>query len=322
MTVGSIAIRALRGDAVEESSSLEDLPRLFGAETPTVWVDLASPSPAVVSAAAGHLGLHPLIVEDIVERNNRAKVEHFGGLIHVVLFALEREGETQAHEIEFVLGPRFLLTVRPPSWEPLRAHQLRAGAKELMRRGPDAVLWALADSVVDGYFPIFDELGDTVDELQDRVLERADPRALEEVFALKRELIVVRHAVAPAREIFNQLTSREYDLIREPQVLYFRDVYDHLIRLTDELDALRDLSASTIELYLSTVNNNLGTIMKRLTGVTVVLAGIGAVAGIFGMSEANIALAGAEGMGFWIVTAAMVVLAGLAVLFLRRIGWI
>ena len=141
------------------------------------------------------------------------------------------------------------------------------------------------------------------------------------MFAIKRELILVRHAVAPAREIFNQLTSREYELIREPQVLYLRDVYDHLIRLTDEFEALRDLAAATIELYLSTVNNNLSTIMKRLTGVTVVLAGIGAVAGIFGMSEAGSAIGGGEGAGFWLVTAGVVAVAAVAVAFLRRVGW-
>ena len=93
--------------------------------------------------------------------------------------------------------------------------------------------------------------------------------------------------MSPAREIFNQLTNRDLALINAEHVIYFRDVYDHLIRVTDELDNDRELVAGTLEVYLSTINNNLSTIMKRLTGVTVILAGIGAVAGVFGMSEAG-----------------------------------
>src|SRR5439155_11782479 len=134
---------------------------------------------------------------------------------------------------------------------------------------------------------------------------RPNPATVERVFDLRRELIRVRHVLGPSREIFNQLTSREYPLIKDEQVLYFRDVYDHLIRLTDDFDTYRELVAATVEVYLSTVNNNLSFIMKRLTGVTVILAGIGALAGIFGMSEASTSVAGTEGIGFWIITFAM-----------------
>jgi len=132
----------------------------------------------------------------------------------------------------------------------------------------------------------------------------------------------MRHVVAPSREVLNLLTSREHELIREPQVLYFRDVYDHLVRLTDEFDSFRELTAATIELYLSTVNNNLSVIMKRLTAATVVLAGIAAVAGVFGMSEASSALAGQEGFGFWLITIATVLIAAVVLAVLRRIDWV
>jgi magnesium transporter len=142
------------------------------------------------------------------------------------------------------------------------------------------------------------------------------------VFALKRELILVRRAASPTREVFNQLTNRELTLIDPDEILYFRDIYDHVIRLTDELDNYRELAASTLDVYLTQVNNNLSVIMKRLTGVTVILAGIGAVAGIFGMSEAGTALGGAEAGGFWAITAVTVGIAVVAALFLRRIGWI
>jgi magnesium transporter len=124
------------------------------------------------------------------------------------------------------------------------------------------------------------------------------------------------------RDIFNQLTNRDLALIDPDEILYFRDVYDHLIRLTDELDTYRELVSGALDVYLSTINNNLSLIMKRLTGITVILAGIGAIAGIFGMSEAGAAFSGAEARGFWLVAGASVALAFGLYLVLRRIDWI
>jgi magnesium transporter len=122
--------------------------------------------------------------------------------------------------------------------------------------------------------------------------------------------------------MFAQLTSREFDLISEPNVFYFRDVYDHLIRIDAELDSFRELVAGALEIYLSTINNNLSVIMKRLTGVTVILAGIGAIGGVFGMSEAASAFAGTVGPGFYVIVISTVAVALAAILFLRRIDWL
>lgn len=243
-------------------------------------------------------------------------------MLHIVLFSLHYAGEAAATEIDIVLGKRFLLTAHGGGWDPLEAPLLRGGAEPLLAHGPDKLLYALSDSIVDGYFPVLDKLADEIDQLQDDVVERASQWTLQKLFVLKRELIHIRRATSPAREIFNQLTNRDLDLIRRDHVIYFRDVYDHLIRVTDELDNYRELVSGTLDVYLSTVNNNLSLIMKRLTGVTVILAGIGAAAGIFGMSEAGAAFRGAESAGFWIVTAFTVAVAVVAAIILRRIDWI
>jgi magnesium transporter len=192
----------------------------------------------------------------------------------------------------------------------------------MLAHGPDHLLWAIGDDIVDGYFPYADQLGDAIDEVQDAVISDPTPPTLERLFELKRELIEVRRAASPTREVFNQLTNRELTLVDPEEIIYFRDIYDHVIRLTDELDNYRELAASTLDVYLTQVNNNLSVIMKRLTGVTVLLAGIGAVAGIFGMSEAGAAFAGGEAVGFWAVTALTVAVAGGAAFVLRRAGWI
>ena len=319
----SIKIRCWRDGAIEESSDVDDLARLVATKGSATWIDLTAPSAELLHAVARRLGLHPLIAEDIVERNERAKVRLVGDVIHVVLFELERPAnEIKIQEVDFVLGRDFLLSVHPAGWDPMAARQVKVGVEALLSKGPDLLLWALVDSIVDGYFPVFDALGDEIDEVEDLSISQTVPSTLQRIFRLKRELLQIRHYVAPSREVVAQLTSREFDLIREPNVFYFRDVYDHLIRLNDELDSFRELVAGALEVYLSSINNNLSAIMKRLTGVTVILAGIGAVAGVFGMSEAASALTGGEGSGFYVIVAATVVAAVIAAFWLRRIDWI
>jgi magnesium transporter len=287
-----------------------------------VWVDATRPTSDQLATIARLLELHPLVVEDIEEGNQRSKVELTDGLIHLVVFALDYADEVVSTEIDVVLGPGFLLTVHESGWDARSVNRLAGdGLASVMSRGVDHLLWALIDAIVDDYFPFIDRIGDALDMLEDTVVERPEPETLERVFALKRELIDVRRAVSPVREILNQLTNRDLALIDPDEIVYFRDVYDHLIRLTDEIDNYRELAASTLDVYLSSVNNNLSVIMKRLTGVTVVLAGIGAIAGIFGMSEAN-AEVGIGGLGFWAVTGAIVGGAALTLWFLRRIGWV
>jgi len=310
---GGAALQALEGGLVRQR---------FGRRSGTTWIDLTAPDAALVERVSRLLGLHELIAEDIVEGNQRSKMEATDGLVHIVLFALDFDDVIRAREVDLVLGQGFLLTSHPPGWDPRAATHFRAGLGQIMKRGSDHLLWAVFDGIVDAYFPFADRVEDEIDAIQDSVMGRANRSTLVRVFELKRELIAVRRAVSPVREVLNQLTNRELALIDSDEIIYFRDIYDHVIRLTDELDTDRELVTATLDVYLSQVNNNLSAIMKRLTGVTVIVAGVGAVAGIFGMSEAGLAFSGGEAFGFWAVTVATVVAAALVALVLRRIDWI
>ena len=315
----------MTGDTLAETEgdrALARLPGLLEDPKTTVWVDMIDPSPEQMEAVGAALKLHPLIVEDVLEGNQRAKIELTDGVVHLVLFALTHGKRFVASEIDLVLGLGFLLTVHDGGWDPRASRHLRSGPKPVMAHGPDHLLWAVSDDIVDGYFPFVDDLGEAIDSIQDAIIVAPTSDSLERLFAMKRELIEVRRAASPTREAFAQLTNRDIPLIDEEEIVYFRDVYDHVIRLTDELDNYRELASSTLDVYLTQINNNLSVIMKRLTGVTVILAGVGAVGGIFGMSEAGSAVAGQEPAGFWIVTALAVAAAGVAAIFLRRIGWI
>jgi magnesium transporter len=315
-TVRVAAIVEGRAEDWEGTTALAKLPELLRHSDASVWVDLAGPSADQVQQVGALLSLHPLIVEDILEGNQRAKIELTDGVVHIVMFDLDYTDEVVITEIDFVLGLGFLMTAHDRTWDPRASHHLRAGVGPMLKHGPDHLLWAICDDLVDSYFPFADRIGDAIDEVQDEVVLTANPDALQRLFHLKRQLIEVRRHVAPVREVFNQLTNRETPLIDPEEIVYFRDIYDHIIRLTDELDNYRELAAATLDVYLTQVNNNLSIIMKRLTGVTVILAGIGAVGGLFGMSEAT------NAGGFWVVTGATIVGATGLALFLRRIGWI
>jgi len=318
----SIRIRSWQGGRLVESQNVDELGRMIAARGSRTWIDLTNPSAELVAAVARRLGLHPLLAEDIAEKNERAKIEQVGDAVHLVAFVMERGEGARTDEVDFILGRGFLVSVHGPAWDPAAAHQLRMGLGPILEKGPDHLLWALTDAIVDGYFPTFDRIADEIELVQDEVLGSPNPEALQKVFRLRRELIRMRHVIAPSREAFAQLTSREFPVVGDATVLYFRDVYDHLIRLNDELDSFRELTAGSLEIYLSTINNNLSTIMKRLTGVTVILAGIGAIAGLFGMSEAASAIEGLEGGGFYVVLGLTVIGSLAAVWVLRRIDWL
>jgi magnesium transporter len=309
-------------NGVRTLHSFDDVRAAYSNAESRLWIDLDTPDRELLLKLGKVLTLHPLITEDILERNQRAKVEITGDALHVVMFGLEYEGEVVAHEIDFVLEKRFLLTSHDSDINLRDASFMRRDPGAHLAEGADFVLWTICDWLVDDYFPVFDRLGDEIDDLEADVMNKPSSWVVERLFSVRRDLLQIRHAVNPQREIFNQLTNRDLALIRQDRIVYFRDVYDHLIRLTDELDSYRELVSTTLDIYLSQVNNNLSEIMKRLTAVTVILAGIGAVAGIFGMSEAGLAFDFKEQAGFWVVTALSIGIGGLALIFFRRSGWI
>lgn len=310
-------------EGLRHVTTVEEIETAFADPTSRIWVDVEDVSLALLERLGACLGLHPLVIEDIAERNQRAKLEHTGDLMHLVMFALSWDEELHTVELDIVVGERFLLTSHPPEWRPLKTRDVgRLGIEHFLSRGTDLLLYAVVDPVVDGYFPVIDRLSDEIDLLEDQVVASPSKVVLERLFRIRRDLLQVRHMVGPEREVFNQLTNRDNPLIAESRLIYFRDVYDHLIRVTDELDTHRELISGALEAYLSTINNGMSDIMKRLTAVTAVLAGIGAVAGIFGMSEAGAALNLVEAPGFWFVTG-FVLLIGLVILvYFKRIDWI
>jgi magnesium transporter len=174
----------------------------------------------------------------------------------------------------------------------------------------------------DGYFPFIDKMGDEIDLLEDEVVENANPQLLDRLFQLKRALITARRASAPVREIFNQLTNRDLALIDRDEVIYFRDVYDHLIRISDLIDSYRDLLTGAMDVYLSTVSNRLNSVMKQLTVIATIFLPLTFITGFFGQNFGWMVgnIGGAPEFLAFGVGSEIVIVVGLLALFKRR-GW-
>jgi magnesium transporter len=184
------------------------------------------------------------------------------------------------------------------------------------------VLYAVLDPLVDAYFGVIDQVSDEIDTLEEAILARRDPELLERLVRTRRWLLETRHLVVPMREILDGLAEQDLPMIDVRHRVYFRDVYGQVVHIVEELDTQREIASGVLDAYLSGINNSLAEVMRRLTAITAVLAGVGATAGIFGMSEAGSALGLPTPLGFWLITAVMVMVGVLVFAYFRRIDWI
>lgn len=252
-----------------------------------VWVDVSDPTSLDFDNLARQFGFHPLSIEDCRHQHQRPKVEEFPGYYFIVLYeaALNDLGRLQLGELGIFLGGNYLVTVHS---EPIRAietaERLWRSWTDLAERGTGLLSYLLIDAVVDDYLPLLDTVSDRMDTLEDRIFADFQAESLEEIFRIKKELLLLRRAVTPLRDVFNTLLRREQPIFSRETHTYFQDVFDHLIRVADTIDTLRDMIGSMMDAYLSISGNRMNLIMKRLTSIATILMSVTLVAGIYGMN--------------------------------------
>ena len=252
-----------------------------------VWVDVSDPTSLDFDNLARQFGFHPLSIEDCRHQHQRPKVEEFPGYYFIVLYeaALNDLGRLQLGELGIFLGGNYLVTVHS---EPIRAietaERLWHSWTDLAERGTGLLSYLLIDAVVDDYLPLLDTVSDRMDTLEDRIFADFQAESLEEIFRIKKELLLLRRAVTPLRDVFNTLLRREQPIFSRETHTYFQDVFDHLIRVADTIDTLRDMIGSMMDAYLSISGNRMNLIMKRLTSIATILMSVTLVAGIYGMN--------------------------------------
>ena len=250
------------------------------------WVDVTGPDDAEAAMLRDVFKFHPLAIEDTRNQHQRPKVEEYPKHLFLILNPGELcDCEVRFRELDVFVAENLVVTVHPTD-EPA----VEEAKRRLARQFPTGVtaahvLYTLLDTVVDGYFPILDDLGDEIDELEDLVLEKPSHQTLERLFRLKRQLVLLRKVVAPQRDAMTLINRRDLPYLKTEGVAYYlRDVQDHILRITDMADTFRDLLSSGIDLYMSATSNRLNRVVNRLTVVTIAIGILAVITGFYGMN--------------------------------------
>jgi magnesium transporter len=234
-------------------------------------------------------GLHRLVMEDILNTDQRPKMEDFGDYLYVVLKMLSvgKSGETVTEQISIIVGTNFVLSfqegIEGDVFNLIR-ERLRAGKGRIRKMGADYLAYSLLDAVVDNYFVILEKFGDKIELLETELIADPTQKTVQRLYQLKRELIFLHNAVWPLREVVNSLGKHESPLIRQTTVPYLRDVYDHVIHIIDTVDIYREMLSGMLDMYLSSVSNRLNEVMKVLTIIATIFMPLTFIAGVYGMN--------------------------------------
>lgn len=293
--------------------------------TTVAWYHISDPNSAALDELARRFSLHPLQIEDCRHRPQRAKIEEtpeylFFVLKHIHTAAFERSTVARPSafdDIDVFVGRDFIITVSQGDL-PLLDRVRNRAAQDVFSR-PDRVFYMLIDEVVDGYLAVLDSVAEETSSIETEILERAEPAMLRRIFRLKRRLIMFRRIAGEMRELVNTIIRREQGLIGDDLDVYFRDVYDHLIRTADFIESYRDLLTGSLDIYLSVMANRTNEVMKVLTIYGTISIPLVVITGFFGMNLPLPWQHTPHGTLFAILT--MLISTALVLLYFKRKHW-
>ena len=332
---------------IDDSSKLSAC-QLPDAQTPYVnWTDVDGiHEPKVVAALGQHYHLHPLLLEDVLNTEQKPKIDLYDEtptrpeasngsaaavpiepVVYVTLKMLHHSRQRQEIDVEhisLVLGKNYLISFQEERtrdiFEPV-IERIKASSGKTRRNGADYLLYALMDVIVDHYFLITERIGEKMDELEEQIVEeRATQQTLATLYKLKRELSFIRRTVYPVREILSVLLREESDLIQRGTMPYLRDLSDHINQVIESLDSYRELISGLMDVYYSIVSNRMNSVMKTLTIVSAIFIPLTFIAGIYGMNFENMPELRSPTGYFWILFVMAAIAIGEIIYFKRR-GW-
>lgn len=295
-------------------------------EDSVTWVNIGGVHHVDLLESVGkQFQLHPLLLEDIANTDQRPKLDDYENYLFLVLKMLttSQRGEMQVEQVSFVLGRNFVLSFQEDGsdvFESVR-NRLRGGKGRLRHGGSDYLLYALVDAIVDHYFSVLEVLGERIDTLQERVITDPQPGTLRDIHALKRELLIIRRAVWPLREALSNLSRAEGPFLQEPTKPFFRDVYDHVIQIVDTVETLREIVSASLDIYLSSVSYRLNAVMRVLTVITTIFMPLSFIAGVYGMNFEHMPELQWP-WGYPVVLSLMGVVAAVMLIGFRRRRWL
>ena len=330
--------------AVKTTATAEDLPGLLAASSSRdnlVWVDLhqkasddKQPEHQAEHAEIDRIlrdvfEFHALAVDDALTETHVPKLDDWDTYLYIVLHAVTWQPsleEVDTQEVDIFLGRNYLVTYHfeaVPAIE--REWQSVLRDERHSRRGPDFLLYELCDGMASDYLPCMDAIDEAMDEVQDQIFDRPTPGMLARALHIKRAVSHLRRVLSPQREVFNKLARDDYPMVDSKDRIYFRDVYDHYVRMADLNESLRDLAAGSLDTYLSVTANRTNEVMKALTIVTTLFMPLSFITGFFGMNFFGGTTEVAHGLDplilFGITVAAMIAIPASMVIYMRRRGW-
>jgi magnesium transporter len=261
-------------------------------EKPTVtWINVEGVHQVEVVEKLGNcFGLHPLVLEDILNTDQRPKIEIYGDYIYIVLKMLSGGDPSrlvESEQVSLILGSNFVVSFQEGKegdvFNPVR-DRIRSGKGFIRKMGSDFLAYSLMDTIVDNYFLILERLGEKIELLEEKLVAHPTTTALQEIQKFKNEMIFVRRVVWPLREVISGLGRKESPLVRETTEIYLRDVYDHVVQAMDTIEVYREMLSGMLDIYLSSVSNRLNSVMKVLTIIATIFMPLTFIAGIYGMN--------------------------------------
>lgn len=316
------------GNETIREASLTDLTECFPCrEADTVtWIDVDLVHQVELVARLGEcFSLHPLLLEDILNTDQRPKMEEFGENLFIVVRALSCNGEhfaLETEQISLVLGPNYLISFQEKDsgiFAKIR-DQIRNGKGRIVRSGADYLAYTLLDTIVDNYFIVLERLGERIETLEDTLVTNAAPSTLQELHNLKRDLIFLRRSVWPLREVLSGLQREGTPLVSGATQLFLRDVYDHTIHAIDTLETFRDMLSGMLDIYLTSASNRLNEVMKVLTVIATIFIPLTFIVGVYGMNFRHMPELQWR-WGYPLVLLFMVVVSGAMISYFKRKHW-
>ena len=295
-----------------------------------LWVDFDGEPPEVCEPILRQaFGFHPLAVDDALQESHVPKIDDWDTYLYIVLHAVVLDQADQVAldtlELDLFLGANYLVTHRTQTVAAVdRLWAACQRDERHLKKGSVHLLYTLADELVADYMPVVEGFDDAIDQLEDLVFSAPTPSLLEGIFALKRALVHLRRIIAPQREVLSKLARGDYAVIDANHRVFFRDVYDHLVRLHDITESLRDVVGGALDTYLSVVSNRMNDVMKTLTVITTLFMPMSFLAGFFGMNffQATVSFEAWTGrVAFGLMIVAMILLPLAMFLWIRRRAW-
>ena len=289
-----------------------------------LWVDLAEPTEQEGRILGDVFRFHPLSVEDALSAIHHPKVEPYDGYLYVILHGIDfqqRKHKFATRDVDFFLGRNFLVTVHDGRSRSIGTIKEICAQHGILAEGPVALMHRIVDAMVDNYRPEIEEFEESLDRLEDEAILGSRENLVRRILTTKRDISSLRRVVVPQRDVVGRLARREFPQIGDEMAYRFRDVYDQLVRLTDEALIFQDRITGILEAHLSTVSNRLNTVMKVLTAVSTIFLPLTVLAGMWGMNVALPMLPGGADAQFWWVTAIMAGIIAVMLFIFRRIGW-